>query len=770
MAIDRVKFQEIVASQLPRYVREDFPLLTDFLEQYYVSQESQSGPIDIVNNIDKYVKVDELFKIVNSTTLSENLDYTETNIRVESTEGFAETNGIIKIDDEIIFYETKSSIKFLNCRRGFSGITTYITTGKPDELTFTKSEIDEHSNGAVVQNLNVLFLQEFFKKLKRQVTPGFTERNLFGDLNQRNFIYGADSFYTSKGTDQSYEILFRALYGEDVEIIRPSQFLLTPSNADYKVTKDFVIEQLQGDPLQLQNLTIFQQGTNARGSVTNVEKIPYSNFQYYQISIDSGFQRDSDVNGSIFGEFRPNPLTKLLEDVDIGDTVLSVDSTVDFPEFGNIVVEDIDGQDIGIAYSGKTLNQFFNVEGVTNKLKKTTDVKLDSYSYAYVGIDTTQEIRVRFTSTLKDFVQNDLTSYYDKDDTIEIKSLGYKAPGKKNNNYILNIKTNYEVLEANVIDAEDNIYEVTFKNDCFFKEGYEVIYQNEDFSFSVPGEVVSVSSARTVSINFGQPINTVGKFFIENQLLKGKSSKFDISKFAANVQNTYAKFDDSTIIASNSIPRYGDLNINTYEKSIKFSGTISETTDTFDIETLDLGRSSLSDHGFYTGDPIYFEAVGDDNSNAIEGISSGFYFVFRVDNTKLKLSKSKSDLFRGTFTTFKGVFTNSTINLLDCYQKEIRPQGIYRKILNPVNRTKDEPTKAGFTGIFNNGLELLNYKSSESVYYGDIQEFNVKSGGSGYDVINPPLLNIKDEVGTGATGVCNVIGKLERLDVIDNGL
>ena len=37
MAVDRVKLQQIVASQLPRYVREDFPLLTSFLEQYYVS-------------------------------------------------------------------------------------------------------------------------------------------------------------------------------------------------------------------------------------------------------------------------------------------------------------------------------------------------------------------------------------------------------------------------------------------------------------------------------------------------------------------------------------------------------------------------------------------------------------------------------------------------------------------------------------------------------------------------------------------------------------
>ena len=71
MAVDRVKFQEIVASQLPRYVREDFPLLSDFLEQYYVSQEYQSGPVDIINNIDQYVKVEELYDIVESTTLAE---------------------------------------------------------------------------------------------------------------------------------------------------------------------------------------------------------------------------------------------------------------------------------------------------------------------------------------------------------------------------------------------------------------------------------------------------------------------------------------------------------------------------------------------------------------------------------------------------------------------------------------------------------------------------------------------------------------------------
>ena len=41
--------------------------------------------------------------------------------------------------------------------------------------------------------------------------------------------------------------------------------------------------------------------------------------------------------------------------------------------------------------------------------------------------------------------------------------------------------------------------------------------------------------------------------------------------------------------------------------------------------------------------------------------------------------------------------------------------------------------------------------------------------GSGYDIINPPLLTINDSVGTGASAHCSVIGGLERIDIIDPG-
>ena len=54
MAVDRVKFQDILTSQVPEYVKDDFPLLAEFLKQYYVSQEYQGGSFDLAQNIDQY--------------------------------------------------------------------------------------------------------------------------------------------------------------------------------------------------------------------------------------------------------------------------------------------------------------------------------------------------------------------------------------------------------------------------------------------------------------------------------------------------------------------------------------------------------------------------------------------------------------------------------------------------------------------------------------------------------------------------------------------
>jgi len=103
MAIDRVNIQDIIASQVPAYVRDDFPLLVEFLKQYYLSVEFKSGTYDLITNIDKYVKVDELYALVDSTILQSDINSVDTSIAADINGNFTEDskrNGLLLIDDE----------------------------------------------------------------------------------------------------------------------------------------------------------------------------------------------------------------------------------------------------------------------------------------------------------------------------------------------------------------------------------------------------------------------------------------------------------------------------------------------------------------------------------------------------------------------------------------------------------------------------------------------------------------------------------------------
>ena len=79
----RVKTSLIVENQVPSYVREEFPLLVEFLSQYYKSLDFQSGPSDILQNIDQYVKLDSLKNLTDSTTLTAFVELYDTSIQVE---------------------------------------------------------------------------------------------------------------------------------------------------------------------------------------------------------------------------------------------------------------------------------------------------------------------------------------------------------------------------------------------------------------------------------------------------------------------------------------------------------------------------------------------------------------------------------------------------------------------------------------------------------------------------------------------------------------
>ena len=207
MTETRIKISSILENQLPQFVREEFPLVSEFLSQYYISLENQGGTSDILQNIDKYIKVDNLTNLIESTTLDSDVTFFDSTINVTSTAGFPDSYGLLLINSEIITYTSKTSTTFEGCVRGFNGTTSYKVN---DELTFTESEAEEHISGASVTNLSILFLKEFLNKVKKQVTPGFENRELYSELDERLFIKQSIDFYSSKGTDNSFKILFGA--------------------------------------------------------------------------------------------------------------------------------------------------------------------------------------------------------------------------------------------------------------------------------------------------------------------------------------------------------------------------------------------------------------------------------------------------------------------------------------------------------------------------------------------------------------------------------
>ena len=194
MAENRVQFNNIVQNQLPSYIREEFPLISEFLKQYYIGQEYQGAPIDLIQNIDKYIKLDETTNLNYSAVLASDISFEDTTITIDlgstptGTIGFPDKYGLLKIDNEIITYSDKTSSTFTGCIRGFVGITSYREESNPENLVFENTEVDEHKQGAVIENLSCLFLKEFLKKTKHQLLPLLDDRELTSDLNQNLFI------------------------------------------------------------------------------------------------------------------------------------------------------------------------------------------------------------------------------------------------------------------------------------------------------------------------------------------------------------------------------------------------------------------------------------------------------------------------------------------------------------------------------------------------------------------------------------------------------
>ena len=763
---ERVNIYNLVSDQLPEYVRDSYPEFVNFLEDYYRGLESPGGSLDIINNIDEYVKLNNLSELTFSTETSGPIGFTTNSVQVKSTEGFPKLNSLIQINGEIIYYRGTTENEFLNCVRGFSGITSYFDNDSR-AVGFEKSPKKFHNTGTTVFNLNALFLAELYKKYKRQYAPGFDNLDFYEEINEKIVVSKLKDFYNSKGANSSFDVLFKLLWGSGVSVVKPRDFVIQASDADYRITRDLVIESLVGDPGDLVNRTLFQDETDvirkAAGTITDVESLFRDGKEYFKLSLDYNPEIETF-------EFSVHPKTKITNPVGAGQTYLDVDSTLSFQPSGDLVVFD-NGVRYEIPYEYKSSTQFFGLESPV-PLNLNTDITTPDFAYAID--DFGSQIRVKITGVLGqlNFAKEDSYYYEDKDE-IQIISLGANSSLKRTTSWIVNGTPSYEIKSIVQVALKLNgaaQYRVTTFDDNIFTLGdIGTVSGSDGTQYDI--FVIAVSDKNVFDINLTTQINTTTvKYSVRKGIAKASSTSNPyLASVSANVQNVYISNENNeecAYVVSPSIPDYYNTPINSEDLSVTFSGQFAGK----DI--------SIGTNAFITGDSVFYSY----NNNFGLNIAEGQYFIYKLNASTIRLATSRANIRSGLFISVFGTVTNNKLELLRNKGLQLRSQGLIRKFKSPVPKSLDEkdiPISPGGIGMFLNGVEVSSYKSSDILYNGPIESVIVSSpGDSNYDVINPPILEIVDNedstattsgIGTGAAGVCNVKGSLARINVIDKG-
>ena len=102
--------------------------------------------------------------------------------------------------------KSKTSVSFVECARGFSGITSFTNSDNPEDLIFSTSKGAIHEDETVVENLSNLFLEKFLEKVKKQFLYGF-QTNLHSDINENLFI----NFDPTHLSVNGHEVIFQSI-------------------------------------------------------------------------------------------------------------------------------------------------------------------------------------------------------------------------------------------------------------------------------------------------------------------------------------------------------------------------------------------------------------------------------------------------------------------------------------------------------------------------------------------------------------------------------
>ena len=355
-AVKTKRISTLIETQLPAFISDEYELFSKFVQKYYEAQEVQGGTLDVINNLQKYADIDFYEKNIlkQHDSLAVTITDSDTTITVTDAQSFPKKNGYIRIDDEIIFYATRTDTEFQDCSRGVSGNTSL---GDLYEASnFTSTDAAPHNAGQKVLNVSNFFLYALVKNFENQYLGSFPEKYLRGEVDKRTLIKNIQKFYKSKGTTSSIKFIFNTIVAKDVsnkpEVYKPRDFTYKASESDWTNVYALKCKVVSGNVNDLIGKKIVQTATAEYGYADATVDNVYADGTADNEVIYNIVLAPETVNGS-FAISTKTKLEKSVAGTDSTGDRINVSSTLGWEKTGSILI----GTET-INFKEKTVTQF----------------------------------------------------------------------------------------------------------------------------------------------------------------------------------------------------------------------------------------------------------------------------------------------------------------------------------------------------------------------------------------------------------------------------
>lgn len=415
-----------------------------------------------------------------------------------------------------------------------------------------------HDASAMVHNLDAMIIRQIFDKFRRQYMP--TIQIDYSQVDPIRVIKNISDFYLSKGTKTATQYLFKILFGEQVDVYYPRDEMITPSAASWVVDTIIRAELISGNPDDLKDAQLVQLDDpvdqnikNASVLIENVISIIKGTDTIYELTISEE---------TLTGNFKIPYKTVLVEPLDTTEGIITVDSTIGWPEKnGTIIIGDSET----VQYKEKSLNQFIECtrskNGVVEDWDPGTAIFSDIFVYANRGQSNEVKLRILGIAEAGTTVLDDSGSYYLPGDKLNVAALGSTDQTELLQSWLYNVKKliRVESIEPGGLNrtatvtctnphgllVEDTVT-IYGANPAVYNGTFEVTARLNEFSFSY---LIPVPT----------DIEPQGNILLSVDLNRGKSTQTTIndviSLFTSNIQNTFFN-NDYVYVAASGLPNY----------------------------------------------------------------------------------------------------------------------------------------------------------------------------------------------------------------------